>query len=80
VPFELKTIPGENLARIRGWGKDDFASTLFRMSSPLPPSMIDIGQSRGLDIRRGARGFAFNADLHALASFLTVGTSIGRSR
>ena len=31
VPFELKLAPGENLARIRGWGKDDFQSTLAAM-------------------------------------------------
>ena len=31
MPFELKIIPGETLARIRGWGKEDFASTLASM-------------------------------------------------
>ena len=33
VPFELKIIPGETFARIRGWGKEDFASTLTSMRS-----------------------------------------------
>ena len=27
MPFELRVNPGEFLARVRGWGKDDFAST-----------------------------------------------------
>ena len=27
MPFELRVPPGEFLARVRGWGRDDFAST-----------------------------------------------------
>ena len=27
MPFELRVTPGEFLARVRGWGRDDFAST-----------------------------------------------------
>jgi hypothetical protein len=27
VPFELRVAPGESLARIRAWGREDFAST-----------------------------------------------------
>jgi len=27
VPFELRVQPGEFLARVRGWDRDDFAST-----------------------------------------------------
>jgi hypothetical protein len=28
VPFELKVPPGEFLARVRAWGREEFASTL----------------------------------------------------
>lgn len=27
MPFELRVAPGEFLARVRAWGKEDFAST-----------------------------------------------------
>jgi hypothetical protein len=57
---------------------DGYAENLFHMSSPLPPGMIEIGRARGLAIRQGARGFAFNADINALASFLNVGTTIAQ--
>lgn len=57
---------------------DAYAATLFHMSSPLPPAMIDIARSQGLAARPGAHGFAYNADIKALATFMNVGTSIGR--
>jgi hypothetical protein len=57
---------------------DAYAEKLFGMSSPLPPSMIEIARSQGLAVARGARGFAYNADFRALAMFMNVGTSIGR--
>jgi len=56
---------------------DAYARLLFRMSSPLPPSMFQQaqkmfeGQQR---IREGARGFAFNADLVSVIQFLEIGT------
>ncbi len=55
-----------------------YAAKLFHMSSPLPPSMIDMARSQGIAVRPGARGFAYNADIKALATFMNVGTSIGR--
>lgn len=48
---------------------DEYARKLFRMSSELPEPMIRLG-----DLRKGARGFAFNADLAALVNFLDIGT------
>jgi hypothetical protein len=56
---------------------DSYAKLLFRMSSPLPPSMVQQaqkmfeGQQR---IQEGARGFAFNADLVSVIQFLDIGT------
>jgi hypothetical protein len=40
--------------------------------------MVDIARAQGIAVRPDARGFAFNADIKALALFLNVGTSIGR--
>jgi hypothetical protein len=55
-----------------------YAAKLFHMSSPLPPSMLDMARSQGIAVRPGAHGFAYNADIKALAAFMNVGTSIGR--
>jgi hypothetical protein len=55
-----------------------YATKLFHMSSPLPQPMVDIARAQGIVVRPDARGFAFNADIKALALFLNVGTSIGR--
>jgi hypothetical protein len=54
VPFELKVSSGENLARIRGWGKEDFQSTLAGMramaeDSRLKPGMPVLMDARELD-------------------------------
>lgn len=58
---------------------DEYAERLFAMSSPLPAPMQASAQGLGLDVRPGARAFAYNADIRALAAFLNVGTSIGRA-
>ena len=58
---------------------DRYAAKLFRMSSVLPSSMVDIARAQGIPVRGDARGFAFNADIKALALFLNVGTAIGRA-
>lgn len=54
VPFELRVVPGESLARIRGWGKEDFASTLAGMRTAaedprLLPNMPVLMDARDLD-------------------------------
>ena len=54
VPFELNVEPGQSLARIRGWGKEDFASTLAGMRSTsedprLTPDMPVLLDARELD-------------------------------
>lgn len=48
---------------------DEFAQLLFRMSSELPEPMLKLAQ-----LKKGARGFAFNADLADLIRFLDIGT------
>ena len=45
---------------------DDYARTLFAMSSPLPGYMCELATSHGIPVRPGARGFVFNAGVAAL--------------
>ena len=54
VPFELKIVPRESLARIRGWGREDFRSTLAGMRTAsedprLLPGMPVLMDARELD-------------------------------
>ena len=53
---------------------DDYAKLLFRMSSPLPPSMLRQAQVLESSVEERAVGFAFNADLASVIMFLDIGT------
>ncbi|MCY2986988.1 MAG: VWA domain-containing protein [Planctomycetota bacterium] len=53
---------------------DKFARLLFRMSSPLPPKMLEEASEMGFDVAEGARGFVFNGDLVSVVQFLDIGT------
>jgi hypothetical protein len=53
---------------------DDFAKTLFAVSSPLPPSLRELARAENFNLGPEARGFAFNADLVELIRFLDIGT------
>ena len=53
---------------------DDHARLLFRMSSPLPPTMLRQAQILEESVSEGAVGFAFNADLASVIMFLDIGT------
>ena len=55
---------------------DDYALALFRISSLLPANMIAAAQGK---VVPGARGFAFNANLDSLVSFLDIGTRVGKN-
>jgi hypothetical protein len=57
---------------------DNFARLLFRMSSLLPPQMIDAASGEGFLVCDGARGFVFNADLVSVIRFLDIGTRVSR--
>jgi hypothetical protein len=59
---------------------DEFAKTLFSISSPLPPSMRELAKAEGFDLGPEARGFAFNADLVELIRFLDIGTRSSNMR
>jgi hypothetical protein len=57
---------------------DNFAKLLFRMSSPLPPRLLDAARADGLPGRDGSRGFVFNADLVSIIRFLDIGTRVAQ--
>jgi hypothetical protein len=52
---------------------DRYASTLYEMSSPLPPPM-STAASRSFHVESGARGFIYNADATTTIEFLDIGT------
>jgi hypothetical protein len=55
---------------------DQFARTLFHMSSELPGAMREFALSKyGFRLESGSRGFIFNADAEHLVYFLDIGTS-----
>jgi hypothetical protein len=58
--------------------QDDYARLLFRCSSPLPTSMLRQAQILETSLGDGAVGFAFNADLAAVVTFLDIGTRAGQ--
>ena len=57
---------------------DNYARSLFEMSSNLSPYMVAVARGMGLQVADGARGFVFNADPARLSEFLDVGTRISR--
>ncbi len=57
---------------------DEYARRLFRMSSRLPPKLIEAARAGGFAVGSQARGFVFNADLVAIIRFLDVGTRVAQ--
>lgn len=53
---------------------DAYASSLFEMSSVLPPSMRQAAASLGHHVDQGSRGFLYNADATTMIEFLDIGT------
>ncbi|MBI5760746.1 MAG: VWA domain-containing protein [Planctomycetales bacterium] len=53
---------------------NDFAKQLFRMSSELPPRLVEVARQEEFTVGPASRGFAFNADLVAVIRFLDIGT------
>lgn len=54
--------------------KTDLSKQLFGLSSSLSPNMVKMGKDIGLAVSENSRGFTFNADKAAIASFLEIGT------
>lgn len=59
---------------------DEFAKTLFAVSSLLPPTMREMARAEGFELTEASRGFAFNADLVELIRFLDIGTRSSNMR
>jgi hypothetical protein len=57
---------------------DNFARLLFRMSSELPPKLIEAAQASRYVVGPKSRGFVFNADLVAVIRFLDIGTRVAQ--
>ncbi|QEL20241.1 vWA domain-containing protein [Limnoglobus roseus] len=55
---------------------DTYSKLLFRMSSILPPKLVQAAKADGFPVNAGARGVVFNADLVAVVRFLDIGTRI----
>ena len=55
---------------------DNFARTLFNISSPLPPGFIAAAQQLGVGVMEDARGFVFNGDPSSVVQFYEIGTSL----
>lgn len=53
---------------------DEFAKTLFRISSPLPDAFRQAATGMGLSTEDAARGFVFNGDPVSVAQFFEIGT------
>jgi hypothetical protein len=58
---------------------DDFARLLFRMSSELPPKLLQAAKADRFPAAPGSRGFVFNADLVAVIRFLDIGTRVAQT-
>jgi hypothetical protein len=53
---------------------DNYATTLFNMSSVLPSHMRSYAAQLGFSASEGARGFVYNADIASVVQFLDIGT------
>ena len=53
---------------------NEFAKSLFNLSSLLPPGLRSYAQQQGMPALEGSRGFVFNADMTSIVQFLDIGT------
>jgi hypothetical protein len=53
---------------------NQYARTLFNLSSTLPDHMRAYAQQQGFTVSDGTRGFVFNADMSSVVQFLDIGT------
>lgn len=53
---------------------DDFARTLFGISSVLPESFRKAAEQTGIKVSEGGRGFVFNGDPTSVVQFFEIGT------
>jgi hypothetical protein len=53
---------------------NQYAKTLFKLSSSLPDGMRTYTQQQGIPVSERSRGFVFNADVTSIVQFLDIGT------
>jgi hypothetical protein len=53
---------------------DRYARLLFRMSSQLPPHLIDYAHNKGINVSIESRGFIYNAEPAEIVDFFDIGT------
>jgi hypothetical protein len=53
---------------------NQYARTLFNMSSILPDQMRTYAQQQGIAVSDATRGFVFNSDITSIVQFLDIGT------
>jgi hypothetical protein len=61
-------------------GLDAFGKLLFRMSSQLPPHLIQFAKDKGYAVTPESRGFVFNADAAEIVEFFDIGTRASQLR
>ena len=54
---------------------NDYAISMFDISSPLPGFMQELAAMEGHAVAPGSRGFVFNADITSVVGFLQIGTA-----
>ncbi len=59
---------------------DEYAAKLWRMSSKLTPLMEELARKDGYDVTPRSRGYAYNADMASVISFMDIGTRATRVR
>lgn len=78
IALSAQDAPSQLFPGLNDMLAGEFAALLMRMSSQLPESVVLNARSQGIMVEAGSRGFAYNADMSALAMFMNIGTSIGR--
>jgi len=59
---------------------DSYSKMLFRMSSHLPPHLLNFAQEKGHAVNGESRGFMFNAEAAELVDFFDIGTRASQLR
>jgi hypothetical protein len=59
---------------------DQYAKTLFRMSSQLPPHIAKYAQEKGHKLSSESRGYMFNAEAGEIVDFFDIGTRASQLR
>lgn len=59
---------------------DNYAKLLFRMSSQLPPHLINFAKDKGHTVTSESRGFMLNAEAAEIVDFFDIGTRASQLR